>query len=448
VGLLSACQPPSDMPLRTDRGYGWQIPAFAFGLALFSGLLSALWPIWRSSTFTLASALKEGAAAMAATRRRLFGRALVVAQVAVTAALLAGAGLLVASAQRLSLVDPGFRPERLIKATIDINLAGHYPPGRGRSFQARLLDKIRHAPGVEAAAISSAVPFEDSLFTRHVLLDGATDVAAREQPMVPYGSITPGYLRTMGIPLLRGRDVDDTDATATTPVALVNNTMAQQAWPGQDPIGKRFRFNTRDSTAVTVVGVVGDARQGWLSAPPGPQFFLPMTQQYCQGYCERFTLFVRTGHDPIAMAATIRQAIAEVDPNAPLYGVRSMQAQLAQSAHGRWPANVGATLAALQGILGLVLALVGVYSVVAYAAIRRTREIGIRMALGARTASVVRLVMLDGLLAPIVGILIGTLGALYLARFLQPLLFGVEQGDPGVFLAVALLLAAACAMAC
>jgi putative ABC transport system permease protein len=448
VGLLSAWQPPSDIPLRTDRGYGWQIPAFAFGLALLAGVVSGLWPTWKSSGVTLASAVREGGAALAAAQRRLFGRALIAAQVAVTAALLVGAGLLVTSAHRLSQVDPGFRAERLIKASIDINLEGYYPPERGRAFQARLLENVRHAPGVEAASISNVVPFEGPFPARHLLPEEVTDVAASEQPMVPYSSITTGYLRTMGIPLLRGRDFDDADTTPSAPVALINETLAQQAWPGQDPLGKRFRFSAKDGVPVTVVGVVGNARRTWLSAAPAPQFFVPMTQQYCQGYCEEFTLFVRTGHDPASMVATIRRAVAEVDANAPVYGVAGMENHLKQSALGRWPADVGATLAALQGILGLALALVGVYSVVAYATTRRTREIGIRVALGARAANVVTLVMRDGLLAPIVGVLVGTLGALYLSRFLEPLLFGVTVGEPRVFAAVAVLLVSTSAAAC
>lgn len=448
VGLLNAWQPPSDIPLRTDRGYGCPVPIFAFGLALFAGVASALLPIWRSSGLPLASALKEVGASLGTARRRFAARLLVGGQVAVTAALLVAAGLLVASARRLGQVHPGFRTERLMKASIDISLAGYYPAERGRAFQARVLETLRQTPGIEAASISNTVPFEGPFPSRQILLDAPAGLAAQQPPMLNYSTITTGHLRTMGIPLLRGRDITEADGTRALPVALVNEAMARLLWPGQDPLGRRFRFGGQESEPVTVVGVVGDVRHRWLASAPAPHFFVPMAQHYCQGYCGAFTVFVRSAHDPASAEVVIREAVAAVDPNAPVYGVAAMQTHIAQSVLGRWPADVGATLAALQGLLGLALALVGVYSVVAYGTARRTREIGIRMALGARVARVVGLVVRDGMIGPGVGVLVGTVAGLGLSRLMQPLLFGVDSAEPGVFVTVVLLLAAACATAC
>jgi predicted permease len=435
-GLLGALTPQGDLPVLMDPSWDWNVMVFTILASVVAGALTGIAPALRCTRPDVQSILKEGSGAIPASGRHLLRSGLVVSQVASCLVALVCGGLFLESLRRMAAIELGFRPENLMMASIDLGLQGYKEP-RGRQFQRRLVEKIRALPGVRSAALASGVPFD---FTTGIMVSRRVGAEGQVLPESQSGhdgysaaasiAADENYFDAMGGALLRGRAFTAQDDESAPKVAIVNQTMARRLWPDQDAIGKRFRSDAR-GPYLQVVGVARDGKYRWLSEGPLAFFYVPLAQDYTPAV----TLHVRTLSDPLALTPSIRGVLQSLDPDLPIYNVRSMREHLRQSAFALMPLRMATTLATVQGVVGLFLAVLGIYGVVAYAAGRRTREIGIRIALGARPSSVLIMTVRDGLKLTAIGMAIGLLAALALARLLAILLYGLNPMSPPVFTA-------------
>jgi putative ABC transport system permease protein len=416
---------------------------FTIGLSLATGLLFGLVPALRLSAIPPSDTLKEGTRT-SSLPHDTFRSGLAVSEIALSLVLLAGAGLLLRSFSKLYGVDPGFRSDRTL--TMDIGLpSAKYPEGseKPRAFYQELLERISRLPGVESAGAVSILPLGTNFDTA-----GAEPEGFLHDPgKMPYPEryvVTPGYLRTLGIRLVRGRFFADADNQSAPLVVLVSNTAAQRWWPNQDPIGRHVKMpglEDRPQPWRTVVGVVADVKQASLDAPTTAQVYLPHAQ-YSIGY---LTLVVRTKSDPLNLADEVRRQVMKGDPEQAVSNIASMEQVLSDSISSR---RFSAALLGTLAVLGLVLASVGVYGVISYGVSQRTREIGIRMALGAGQGEVLSLVVGQGMKLLLLGIAVGTFAAWLLTPVMSGLLFAIRPSDPLTFASSALFLALVAVLAC
>ena len=454
IGALASMD-PGNIPRVEEIGIDWRVLLFALGVSLLTGLLFGLTPALKASRPDLNASLKEGAtAAISGMRRPGLRSALVVSEVALTLVLLVGAGLMLRSFQRLRNVDPGFRDERVLVMRVPPSERAplaNVPPDRERSTDAwtRYYGEIVTAaqvPGVEAAAVSSTIPMEGGASESGVV---ASDLPMPTGPadvtLVQWQAVSPGYFDVLAIPVLRGRPFAASDDARAVPAAVIDESLAERLWPGQDPLGKQIAFEFRGQSVEdprplwrTVIGVVGHVRHYGFTEARRPQVYAPVTQVPIWQDGERpMGLLVRTRRDPAAVTGAIRAAMGRVDPTVPIFEVRTMESVVAdQLAQPRFSSVL---LGAFAGI-ALTLAAVGIYGLVAYSVSRRTREIGLRMALGAARSDVMRMVVRQGMALVLVGLAIGLALALALARVLKSLLYEVSAWDPLTFAAVAVVL--------
>lgn len=420
-----------------------RVLAFTGGLSLFTGLIFGSIPALRISAITLNDLLKEGARS-SGTAHETFRKILAVSEIALAIVLLAGAGLLLRSFSKLRGVDPGFRSDHLL--TMDIGLpSAKYPEGTAKPlvFYRELLRRINSLPGVECAGAVSVLPLGGNFDTAGTEPDGFMH-GPGETPYPERYIVTPGYLNAMGIRLNRGRFFAESDNENAPLAVLISETAAQRWWPNQDPIGRHIKvpgFDNGPQPWRAVVGVVLDVKQAGLDAPPTMQVYLPHAQ-YRNGY---LTLVVRTKLDPLSLAPEVRRQIADMDPDQAAANIASMDQVLADSAGSR---RFSMVLLSALASLGLILASVGVYGVLSYGVSQRTREIGIRMALGAATKDVLSLVVGQGMKLLFMGVAVGTIAAFLLTRLMSGLLFGVSPSDPLTFVAVSLLLTGVALLGC
>ena len=406
-----------------------RVLAFTTVLSLGVGLLFGIVPAVRMSPVSLNETLKEGSRGSGAAHDS-FRRILAVSEIALSLVLLAGAGLLLRSFGRLVGVDPGFRPDHLL--TMDVAVPSiHYPAGTAKpvTLYQTLMRRVTALPSVEAAGAVNVLPLSANFDTAGTEPEGFTH-GPGATPYPERYIVTPGYLTALGIRLLRGRLFTDADQAGTPLVVLISNTAAQRWWPNQDPIGRRVRvpgFDYGPQPWRMVVGVVEDVKQAALDAPRTMQIYLPHAQ-YGNDY---LTLVVRTKSDPLSLAPEIRRRAMQLDPDLAVSNIASMDQVLSDSVASRRFSTV--ILGALAG-LGLILAAVGVYGVISYGVSQRTREIGIRVALGAARRDVLSLVVSQGMKILLIGAVSGTLLALLLTPIISGLLFGVSAVDPVAFL--------------
>ncbi|MCI0408155.1 MAG: ABC transporter permease [Acidobacteria bacterium] len=432
---------PGPIPRIGEIGLDVRVLAFTLGVSLLTGILSGLAPALRSARASLDPDLREGRGGEAEGWRRNRVRALlVVSEVALSLVLLAGAGLMLRTFQRLSGVDPGFKPENVLTVSVSLPNAS-YPNGAQRiAFVDRLLERVGAVPGVRSAATVFTLPLGGSNRSNSFRIPDRPQ-APEGDPDANYRTISPGYLVSMGIPLLKGRAFTAQDGATTPAVALVNETFARRFFPGEDPIGKVIETDEDGTRRREIVGVVGDVRFDSLDSHLEPEYYVP----YPQAPETSVTLVVRAAKDPSSLAPTLREQVRALDPSLPLYAVRTMEEYLAASVADR---RVIALLLGSFAAVALALAATGLYGVLAYSVSRRTREIGIRVALGARPADVLKLVVAQGMLLTVAGLGIGLAGGLLLTRFLSGLLFGVRPTDPLTFAGVSALLAGVALLAC
>jgi predicted permease len=414
-------------------GIDWRVLALSTGVCLISTLLFALVPAMQASQIDLASAMKaESAGVVGGGRRAMVRSVLVMVQVALSFVLLVGAGLLVQSLRAIENTSPGFSTNRLLATSIDFVAAG-YNPRRIKGFQDELIDRLRALAGVESAAFARSAPFTYRSYSSASIAVEGFETPPGQQLTVEYNEVGPAYLATMGIPLLSGREFTRDDNETAPPAAVVNQYMASLYWRGQDPVGRRFQVNGR---WVKVVGVAKISKYRNLTEPARPFFYVPMRQSAMGG-----NLQVRTSLGPEAMARELVRKIHELDPNLAPGETITMREQVGRTTAVERAA--GAMLAVFGG-LALVLASIGLYGVMSNTVSQGTRELGLRMALGAETSDLLRRVMSQGLALTAGGIVLGAAVALASTRLIVGLLYNVSPRDPLAFAiaSVSLMLAA------
>jgi putative ABC transport system permease protein len=431
------------IPIHLDFSFDWRVFVYALAAALFTGVVMGLWPAFRASRADVNAVLHgEGRSDSAGSSRHRLRSVLVVAQVGGSLVLLIVAGLFVRSligAQRTYL---GFDPDHVLNVTLDPNEAG-YDAVRTNNFYKELERRASALPGVQDASLAVTVPMGMSSETSHVYIEGRILPPSQQPPLVFYNGVDAGYFDTMRVPLLRGRAFTQNDDEKAPRVAIVNQTMAQQFWPDENPIGKRFSVTAATGPFIEVVGVAADGKYVFLGWSHQPYYYVPLAQNY-QSYR---TLQLRASVAPESLIPQVESEIHTIDPAIPVSDIRSMKESLA-GANGYFIFRVGAMLAASLGTLGLILAVVGVYGVVSYAASQRTHEIGIRMALGANRWNILALVLRQGLLLVVAGVGVGLALAWALTRSMATLLIGVSPTDALTFGSTTLLLAAIGFWAC
>ena len=443
LGLL-----PPDTPRLGDVSVNGAVLTFTAVLALGVGIVFGLAPALRLSRPDLVGSLSEGTSrGGSGPRKRRLAGALVAAEIALGVVLAVGAGLLLKSFARILAVDPGFRIEHLVTARISPPKARWSDPGftapsaameaRQRVFYRQLLERLRGSPGITSVAVTSQAPFEKTNEFGAMWVDGYT-TNPNELETMNGRKVTADFFRTLSIPVLRGRALSDADQPNTPRVALIDETAAQRYWKGKDPIGGRIRYPWPGW--LTVVGVVGTTKNNDLTDQPQPTFYVPFAQ-YPQA---QMTVVARTGGDPAAAFGAIRAAVRELAPDVPVSDERTMTERLADSV--AQPRFATGLLVAF-GALALLLGAVGTYGLMAYTTQRRTRELAVRMALGAQTRDVLWTVIRDGAVLAAAGVLGGTGLALALTRSLRGLLFEVSPTDPTTFALVAIVLAGAALLA-
>ena len=426
IALVNRVRLPIDIPVDPDLQLNTTVLLFTLGIALLTGMLFGLVPALQATRPSLVPALKGEAPAGGSHSR--MSRPLVVAQMALSLVLLVCSGLFVRSLRAAITLDKGFNSENLLLAAVDPGMNG-YNHARIDDFYRRLVSRLRENPAVRAVALAEEVILGLNYSDTGVEIPGYTP-AKNESMNVAYNVVTPDYFATLGMKLLRGRDFTERDDSTAAGVLIVNQRFVDRFWPGQDGVGKRIKVGGRDRT---VIGVAATAKYHSLGEEPIAYMYLPRGQDWRAA----LIIHVRTVGDPAAFAARLRAEVAALDAQLPLSDVRTMRNFLGVAL---FPARlVGAVLAAF-GLLGLVLAAVGVYGVMSYSVSQRTREIGIRMAIGAARDQVVRLVMRQGMQLVTMGAAIGLVGAVAAARMLRGLLYGTGSFDLVAFVGVTLIL--------
>ncbi len=420
--LMLAFIPPAPFPLGADLVISARIVAFTALVTLATVLLFGLVPALRASRPDLVAALKEGAVG-GGHGSRLRG-VLVAGQVALSLVALVSAGLFVRGLQRAATVDPGYAdPARLLLVTSDLRLSGSLDSAGATATLERALARLRAVPGVTHASTSHFVPLGFGGNSSSGIRVPGYVPAEDENMSVQYAVVSPGYFETMGLPLVAGRPIEESDRAATAPVAVVNEAFARRFLAGREPVGQEFRQGGRN---VRVVGVVRDARYQRLDEVPYPLIYRP----FDQAYRTDVTFHLRTAGDPAPMVETLRRELAAVAPDLPFLDPRTLVQQMVPATIVQ---RIGAAVLGIFGGLALLLSAVGIYGVVAYSVAQRTRELGVRVALGATAPAVIRLVLGHGLRLTGAGILVGGLLALGAGRLLRSQLFGLNPADPLTF---------------
>jgi predicted permease len=440
---------PSTLPRLQEVGVNSHVLLFALGISLITGLAFGLAPALQLADRGLMDELRQGTrGAAVGHRQHRFLSGLVISEFALSLVLLVGAGLLVRSFWKVLQVQPGFETSHLVMAHLwlpfpdDPNLNPYLKPEKRAVFAREVLRRISGLPGVQSAVIGSAnTPFSGERALVNFTLEGNV-TGTGELPAAEFGSLTPDFSRTIGMPLLRGRSFTDADNETGNPVVLVDQTAAERYWPNQDPIGKRILQNIQNIPGVlmapqwtTIVGIVGRTKSEGLDAPYSAHIFVPSYQNVTLS----MTIYVRAAASAESLQNTIRAAVQSVDPNLPVFGVRTMEDVVSDSLASR---RFALQLMALFAATALLLAAIGIYGVMAYFVSQRVREIGIRMALGAQREDVLKIVVSQGMSLALIGVLLGVGASLLVTNLLSGLLFGVSAHDPITMIAFAALLAA------
>ena len=406
---------------------------FTFALSIISGLIFGLVPALQASKPDLVPTLK-GESTLGSRRggfRINLRHVLVVLQVSLSLVSLVGAGLLVRSLQKAQEVDPGFRVDNVLLINVNVGAQG-YKPEQGKVFYQQLLDRVRATAGVKSAAIAQNGPFGGGI-ARSVFLEGADPTPGNRGVLVQLNTVGSKYFDTMGIPIVRGRDFSDTDTEMSPKVVIVNEVMANRFWPGVDPIGKRFKFFGEEFYR-EVAGVSKNTKVNSLTEAGLSYIYVPLTQNYTANV----TLHVQTVGDPAAMTSPLRGVIQSLDANLQVQNVRTVRERVTRSLGGQYQQS---QLMTFLGFLALLLASIGLYGVMAYSVAQRTREIGIRMALGANRIDVLKLILGHALLLVSIGIGLGLAVAAVLSQTIKTLLFGISAADPITYVGTSVVLA-------
>ena len=420
---------------------------FTLGVTVLTALVFGAVPAFHASRSKPGETLSEvGRDAGGGMSGRYVRRVLVVAEVAFAVVLLVGAGLLIRSFQRLRQVDLGMRTDNLLTMRMVLPSTKYAKPEQRRAFYDELLRKVDELPGVESAGMITFLPLSFSAMKFAFSIEGRAAPGDMDLPLAVYRVVSPDYFRAMGIPLQRGRFFNARDTAEASPVVIVNRRLAEHFWPGEDPTAKRLKIGPVDAPGpwATVAGVVGDVRQTGLYGEQDFELYVPYAQEW-RGFVAPRDLVVRTTSDAASLAGAVRQAVSAVDKDQPISNVRTMDQVLATAVSRE---RFQTLLLALFATLALVLACVGLYGVISYAVVQRTHEIGVRMALGAQPGDVLRLVINQGMLLTLIGLVIGVAAAFAVTRVMTEMLFGVTATDPLTFAGVPIVLGVIAFFAC
>jgi predicted permease len=433
-----------DLPIAIEFGADWRVFIFTFAICLVTGLLFGLAPAFAATRYDLVSSLKdEGTSGVATRGRGRLRSALVIVQVALSLLLLISSGLFLRSLQNAGSIDPGFDADNLLSLSIDLQLQGYKAP-QGREFERSMLEKVRALPEFREQLSSKRCRWvweaEDAASPSRATPSSQARVLRSTIP-----AVYPGYFETMRVPLLEGRTFNEHDGEGAPGVLMVNAAFARRYWPGQNALGKRIQLGDpqgkNQAMFHEVIGVVKDGKYSTLGEDPRPFFFMNMAQWYQPAP----TLIVRTQNNPLTHVAAVRNEIATLDKTLPIFDVKTVRQHLGLAL---LPARLAGSVLGIFGLVALLLAAAGIHGVMAYSVAQRTREIGVRMALGAQAGTVVRLVIGQGFKLVAIGLAIGFAGALAVTRLMTSLLYGINATDPTTFIGIALLLAGVALLAC
>jgi macrolide transport system ATP-binding/permease protein len=440
--LLGFQEQTNFVPRTLDGSLDGRVLGFTFGLSLLVGIVFGLAPALQAAKTEFVTALKEDTPLLGARARRFNLRnLLVVVQVALSLVVLIGAGLCVQSLRRLQAIDPGLEPAKVLTASFDLSLNG-YNEERGQQFFAQLTERVAALPGVESVSLAAGVAFSAFVWTRSATIEGYQP-QPNERPVFNFNAISPNYFKTLGTPLVRGREFTAHDVAGAPRVVIVNEATARRYWPSgpsADAVGKRLKYGSVDQFA-EVIGVVSNTKDKGLTTDPRPAIYIPLQQQYTPN----MTLHVRAATGVEALLAAVRREVQALDAQLPVYNLKTLAEQKDGALYAE---RMAAALLVLFGLLALLLAVIGLYGVLAYAVTQRTRELGIRLALGAEPRDLLRLVIGQGLKLTLIGLQLGLAAAFALTRLLEKFLFGVSTTDPLTFALLALLLVAVAFVAC
>jgi putative ABC transport system permease protein len=432
---------PDNFPRAGEIGVDTRVFGFTLVVSLLTGLIFGLMPALQGSRTDLNETLKEGGRSSGAAAWNRLGGLLVVSEVALALTLLVGAGLMLRSVIRLMSVDPGFDPQNMLTMSVNLPQSKYQSPQRTAFFQ-QLLERLRALPGVRSAA--AVYPPPGSAENSDGFSYEGQPPAATNQPQL-FGPryVSPDYFKAMKIELLKGRVFTEADGPDTQPVVVINEAMARQYWPNGDPIGKRVKSSNGGwSKQREIVGVVRDVRYTALDTAARAQMYFPFAQGFAMS---NRALVARTDGDPLSLVAAVRGEVQAIDKDQPVSDINSMENLMAGTvSQRRFNMFLLATLAGL----ALLLAAVGIYGVMSYTVERRTHEIGVRVALGAQNADVLRLLLGQGMKLVAVGVAIGLAAAGFITRLISTLLFGIRPTDPATFVVIALLLTGVALLAC
>jgi putative ABC transport system permease protein len=445
ANALRVMATPVDLPMFTmNFVFDWRVFAYSFAISVLAGSIVALIParrLWRSD---LNSILHEGVRALSGGQRQNRARsALVVVQVAGSMMLLIVAGLFVRMVDKAQHMDLGFDPHHVLNLRMDVQQLG-YDEASGKKFYKEIFSHVAALPGIESAAYAYSVPFSTSgTRAASVFIENTILQPGQSPPAVYCNIVSPAYFNTMRTSLLRGRAFADTDNQNAPPVAIISQKMAEQFWPGEDPIGKRFGISKSTNAWLEVVGVARDTKV--VNPVPWtiPYFYLPLAQNYSS----HLALQIRTPLPPETLALQVEEQVHEIDPALAVSDVMTMDQQI-QGANGFFLFNLGARTAGGLGVLALLLAVIGIYGVVSYAVNRRAHEIGVRLAIGAQHCDILRMILRQGMALVAIGAAIGIAMALAIAHAVSRFLMGVSSNDPLTIFGVSVVLGSAALLAC
>jgi predicted permease len=443
ISLLLSFRPPLDFPLTVDIGLDWRVMIFSFLVSLLTGIVFGLAPALQSTRLALVPALKDTAAQGGHSRNRLRG-ALVVVQLALSLVLLIGAGLVVGALQQLQTLNPGFNPKNALTASMDVGLQGYDDP-KGEQFYRQLVTRVEALPGVKSAAMTTFIPLSLNYSNNSIYVEGQASERGANVPIAMIAGVGPRYFETMETPILAGREFTVEDKKDGQRTAIVNETFVRQILPGlgspAEAVGKRISFESNTGPFIDIVGVARDGKYFNIAEEPRPFVWRPISQSYWSNQI----LVVRTTGDAASVIGPVRSEVRALDPTLPLFDVKTLNEHMRLSL---FPAKVAASVLGLFGLVALILAVIGIYGVTSYSVSQRTREIGIRMALGADKREVLRLILSSGAKLALLGVVIGLVVATVLTRLVTSLLFGITPAYTLTFLLISGVLTFAALLAC
>ncbi|HWF88856.1 MAG TPA: ABC transporter permease [Pyrinomonadaceae bacterium] len=438
---------PKDTPRVEEIKLDYRVVLFTLGISILTGIVFGLAPAFQASKTNLNDVLKEAGRSGSDTSRRLRLRnLLVISEFALSLVLLIGAGLLIKSLVRLQDVNPGFQPSKLMTMRIALPATKYAKFNQSHAFFEQLFDRLEARAGIESVGAINLLPFGGGGGDRSFSIEDQPVPEGHARPDEQVRFITPGYFHTMQIPLLSGREFTRRDLPDTPPVAIVNNAFARKFWADGNAIGKRISFSANNPKWYEIVGIAGNVKHRGLDVAESPELYIPAFQPlFADGNVPALYVAVRTVNDPLAAATAMRSEVAAIDRDQPVSSLLTMEQRISDSVA---PRRFNMFILGLFAALALVLAAIGIYGIMAFSVVQRTHEIGVRMALGANQSDVLKLVLRNGFMLALIGIVVGLLAAFAATRVLASLLYDVSATDPLIFVIDAVLLAVAALFAC